>query len=346
MRGGGGQAVGGEAVAGPVLLFDVFHRQRHQQGAPAGALQPVDHQRDGRRHRDQRHDLAEAQPGVPDEQRVGAQALDPVAAQAVPDNIHQEQLAVEAAVPPVQPEHQQPEQAPEAFVQEGGVNRLGRVHRNALGGQGGLDAGQVVVGALAVHAPGQGGVGAEGFLIDKVAPAADALAHQEAHGHHVEEGQQRDPAPAGGQPAEDERADDAAVDGQAAVPHRDHIPDGLVLKGRHGHIGDAGADDAHDGADHHHVHQAVGVEAEVRRIVEGQRHAQDEPQGDEDAVPVDVEPAQRERHAVEGEFQAEARKLDMKNGSHGKFLPIAPQRCAAAPLVRRGAAQPCGWIST
>lgn len=70
-----------------------------------------------------------------------------------------------------------------------GKIRLGGVHSNALSGQGGLYAEQVVIGTPAVHAPGQRGVAAESFLVDKVAPAAHALTNQEAYPNQIKERQ-------------------------------------------------------------------------------------------------------------------------------------------------------------
>ena len=41
---------------------------------------------------------------------------------------------------------------------------------------------------LALHAPGQGGLAAERFLVEEIAPAADALANQETERCHIEHG--------------------------------------------------------------------------------------------------------------------------------------------------------------
>ena len=82
-------------------------------------------------------------------------------------------LTVELAVLDIQRQRHKANQAPDALIQEGGMHRHAGVHRHA-GRQRDLHRLQVGLGALAVHAPGQRGVGAEGILVHKVAPAADA----------------------------------------------------------------------------------------------------------------------------------------------------------------------------
>ena len=82
---------------------------------------------------------------------------------------------------------------------------------------------QVIVGRLAVHAPGQSGVAAKGLLIEEVAPAAAALPDEEAHGRQIEHGQHGNFPPLTGQTSEQKGSDDAAVDGKTAVPDGQHI---------------------------------------------------------------------------------------------------------------------------
>ena len=81
------QRVRREAVSCLGLLFDILHGQRDGQLPALGAAQTDDHKH--RRHDDRAdgHQLAGPQAGIADEQRVGAQALDPGAAQAVPDDV-------------------------------------------------------------------------------------------------------------------------------------------------------------------------------------------------------------------------------------------------------------------
>ncbi len=110
--------------------------------------------------------------------------------------------------------------------------RLGGVHSNALSGQGGLYAEQVVIGTLAVHAPGQRGVAAESFLVDKVAPAAHALTNQEAYPNQIKERQDGDAADLGHQAAKHKCADDRAVNGNTALADIDHLPDAFILERR------------------------------------------------------------------------------------------------------------------
>ena len=209
------QGVRGKAVPCFGLLLDVTDRQRDLQLFAFGVAQADDKQHGGCNDRADGHQLAGAQAGIANEQRVGAQTFDPAAAQAVPDDIGQEDLPVELAALDKACQDDKACQAPDAFIQESRMHRSGGVDSHT-GGQCDLHRLQVGFGSLAVHAPGQRSVRAEGLLIDEVAPAADALADEEAQRDQVEQRQQRDLAPLGGQPAEHERADDRAVDGNAA----------------------------------------------------------------------------------------------------------------------------------
>ena len=65
----------------------------------------------------------------------------------------------------------------------------------------------------------------------------------------VEHGQHRHAPPLAGQATEHKAADDAAVDGQTAIPDSHHIPDGIIIKRCHSHIIQAGAGDAQHHAD-------------------------------------------------------------------------------------------------
>ena len=72
-------------------------QKKHHQLRALKSLQPGHQQHHRRGHRHQCHQLAGAQGGS-DHQRIGAQTLDPVAAQAVPDDVEQKQFAVKAAL--------------------------------------------------------------------------------------------------------------------------------------------------------------------------------------------------------------------------------------------------------
>ena len=185
-----------------------------------------------------------------------------------------------------------------------GVHRHARRQRN-------LHGSQISLGPLAVHAPGQRCVCAERLLIDEVAPAADPLPDEEPQRDKIKQRQQRHLAPFGGQPAKDKCAEDRAVDGDAALADVDHLPDALVGKGRHSHIVDAGAYDGHHSADGHHIDQPVGVNAVVHGIAEGVEHRQQHTCRDDNAVPIDIEPADGQRHPVHGQVKAQPGKLHM-----------------------------------
>ena len=58
------------------LLFQVLHSQRHHEQLALGIAQTDDHKRGGHNDRPNRHQLAGAQTGIADQQRVGAQPLD------------------------------------------------------------------------------------------------------------------------------------------------------------------------------------------------------------------------------------------------------------------------------
>ena len=104
-------------------------------------------------------------------QTVGAQGFDPEAARAVPDHIPQGNVTVELALFNVTEQQEKAHEAPDAFVQEGGMHRQIRVNGHAALGRD-CAAHQVSAGRFAEHAPRQGGVATKGLLIEEVAPAA------------------------------------------------------------------------------------------------------------------------------------------------------------------------------
>ena len=89
--------------------------------------------------------------------------------------------------------------------------------------------------------------------------------------------------------AEQRRADDRAVNGDAAVRRMIQHPAELVVFERgNGHIERASADDGAHGADQDHIHHAVGVNAETSGAwLNANTMASSQARGDEDAVPVD-----------------------------------------------------------
>ena len=91
-----------------------------------------------------------------------------------------------------------------------------------------------------------------------------ALSDEEAHAGEVEHGQHRHAPPLAGQTTENESTDDAAVDGQTAIPDSQHIPDGIIIIRCHRHIIQAGAGDAQHHADEDDVHHRVASGLRVR----------------------------------------------------------------------------------
>ena len=168
---------------------------------------------------------------------------------------------------------------------------------------------QVSTGGLAVHSPRQGGVAAKGLLIEEVAPAAAALPDEKAHSSQVEHGQHRHAPPLAGQTTEQKAANNAAVDGKAAIPDGDHLPDALIFKRCHSHIVGAGADDAQHHADEDDIHHAVRVHAELDAVAERKHQGQAQAHGDAHAVPVDADPADGKGHAVQMKTQSQTREL-------------------------------------
>ncbi len=73
--------------------------------------------------------------------------------------------------------------------------------------------------ALAVdgHAPGEGRRAAVGLAVDEIAPAADALADEQAERREIAQARERELFDAAVHEQADERADDAAVDSDAAL---------------------------------------------------------------------------------------------------------------------------------
>ena len=110
-------------------------------------------------------------------------------------------------------------------------------------------------------------------------------------------------------PPNKKAADDAAVDGKAAIPDGDHLPDALVFKRCHSHIIGAGADDAQHHANKDDVHHAVRVYAELDAVPEGKDQCQTQTHRDAHAVPVDADPADGKGHAVQLKTQSQTREL-------------------------------------
>src|SRR5699024_8631756 len=113
-----------------------------------------------------------------------------------------------------------------------------------------------------------------------------------------------------GHPGEGRPPEDAAVDGKAALADVQHIPDGGVVQGGHGHIVDAGADDGHDHAHHDDVGHGVAVDAELGAVPEREQDGQHDAGGDQHPVPVDVHASTGEGDPVDVIAEAQAGKSD------------------------------------
>ena len=194
---------------------------------------------------------------------------------------------MEFAVLQIRPQHEKAQNAPDRFVQKRRMHRQRGIHRDPLLGKARLHACQIGMGAVAVHAPGQRGVRAKRLLIEKIAPAANALPDQKAHTGQIEHWQNGHPAPFADEKGRCKRADHRAVDGKPALPDIQHLGKALVFKRRHRHIERAPSQHRKHRADEDHIHHPVGVDAEAARITERKQQRQQHAGGDEDAIPVD-----------------------------------------------------------
>ena len=171
-------------------------------------------------------------------------------------------------------EQKEADEVPDGLVEEGGVP----IPRDAGSG-------------LEAHAQEEAvkDLRAICFPVEEVAPAADALADEQTQGHEVQVGGQLLLLYLGKEEQTQDRADDAAVDGDAALPDVEG-GDGIVLVvlPLEGYIVDPGADDGQG----HGEEQGVGDQVEVRTEVLGPlpqiEDAQQEAEGDDNAVEIDL----------------------------------------------------------
>ena len=209
---------------------------------------------------------------------VSPQALDPEAAEAVPEKVEAGALAVKAAgAGDDKIEQQQTDQIPKAFVEE----RRMHVH---IGRTRGPQA----------HPPGKVSKIAEGFSIHKVAPAPDGLADEKSLHAAVRQRPERDLFTAAEDISRQKARNDAAVDGKAAVPDavgrrpvdrtvaaakkvevKEHIVEPRA--------NDGGGDDPEDGID-----DVVFGQAIFRRLLHAEIKSQQHTGGDDDAIPVNA----------------------------------------------------------
>ena len=225
-----------------------------------------------------------------DIQAVRAQALDPCAAGAVPCGIEQRDLALEPAFFRIEMQQDEAGEVPEGLIEEGRVD-----HALAVDG----------------HAPGEGRRAAVGLAVDEIAPAADALADEQAERREIAQARERELFDAAVHEQADERADDAAVDSDAALPDGDDLARVLrVVAPFENDVVDTRADDAEGHADDEAVGEVIRGDAEVLRPGIDVERGEDKAGADDDAVPVDVLSEHGAGHAAEREFQTEVRKTD------------------------------------
>ena len=148
--------------------------------------------------------------------------------------------------------------------------------------------------------PGLGGDGAVGLLVDEIAPAPDGLAQGDGGRGQVGQPQEGQPLAPGVQPARQHAADDAAVDGHAALPDVQR-PDGIggVFPPREQHIVEPGAHDGRGNADQRKVQRRVPGQVQAPFPRPGQRHGQGHADGDDHAVPVKDQPEEDDARGCE-----------------------------------------------
>ena len=271
----------------------------------SGVKQRKHDRRGGRRHPGQQ--LADTDARAGDIETVGAQPLDERAADAVPHGVEQDELAVKLPLVLSEPEVQQQKarEVPQALVQK----RRMYVH--------GFLAGQ-----RQPHAGEGRRLAAEGLAVDKVAPAADALADEQAgrtHVRHRAKGNFLLPAPddAGQQPR-----DDAAVDGEPALPDLERVDGvGAVVAPLEDDVVQPCADDGDRDHPDEKVVERVRPDAATAAVPRAVKHCEDEAHGDDHAVPVKRAAEECERRAGVNAPVAEQGKADGGVTHHRRHRP-------------------------
>ena len=242
-------------------------------------------------------------PNVADHQAVGTQAFNEGATQTIPGQIEQEDLAVKPAAFAVPVKETEAQQTPNGFIQEAGMYQA--IGVNGLSGHMGRIA-EIADDPVTGHTPGKIGVGTEGFSVDKVTPAADTLANEEAHSCQVHHGQYLDLAKTCYQCTSKKSTDNAAINGHAALPGlEDQGEVVLVVLPAEGHKVETGTNDAADDAGQHHVHHLVADDAESLAVSEGHPHSQQDAKPDKGAVPGHLKVADGEDDRIQIEFQSQ-----------------------------------------
>lgn len=111
-------------------------------------------------------------------------------------------------------------------------------------------------------------------------------------------------------------ADDAAVDGQTAIPDGDglaplELPLGVPIEGQVEYdVVNAGTDNADGQPPQEHIQKVILFDAEILRPPAAKSSGQQEASGDDDAVPVDVLAENLKGHPLDVEGQSQSRKGD------------------------------------
>ena len=206
-------------------------------------------------------------------------------------------------------QHDKAEQAEQRFIQEAWVHIADNLERRAV----------------AVHTPRQIRCRTESLLVDKVAPAADALTDQETDGSHVEHGENIHLPPFCDQAADEQRADDAAVNAEAAlldVEDLKRVLQILVARVKQ-HVVKTRADDAADQTADDRIKQVVLVDIHFFARCKAVQNGEQKADADDDAVPVNFAIAELQRDRVDLERDAELRKLNLM-GHNFCILSLAP----------------------
>ena len=198
------------------------------------------------------------------------------------------------------------EQAPHGFVEEAGVYRLCRNQRAV--GIIALDPG---LDLAARHAEDAVRVAAERLMVHEVAPASDTLADQEAERYDVVHREQPHLAQLADHRADNQGADDTAVDREAAVPDvEDRFPVAGIALPVEDDVVQSCADDTADDAADDAVQCAVGVQTEAAHSAECIEHGEHHADRDQHAVPCDGKAEQGKGGAPDGQLKPELREAD------------------------------------
>src|SRR3989304_715183 len=173
-------------------------------------------QENGNQDNRQNEPLPAGQLGDPDRaehEAVGPEPLDDQPPHGVEPEVHPEEARRRPRDPVAEPAEEGggEQENPEGFVEKRRVEELllGVEERAVRRGN--------------VELPGQRRGGAERLLVEEVAPATDPLPQRQARGDDVEVAGQGQALPPGVAASEEQPPEESAVDGQAALPHRDDL---------------------------------------------------------------------------------------------------------------------------